>query len=81
VHYLRSLRLNIVRRRLMATRQTEVSVSQAAADQGFIHLGHFTERYKLLFREMPSETLRVHVPSDARAKSAEERARGRKGPH
>ena len=58
VHYLRSLRLNAVRRRLMSTRPTELSVSQAAADQGFIHLSHFTERYKALFGELPSQTVR-----------------------
>jgi AraC-like DNA-binding protein len=59
VHYLRSLRLNAVRRRLMSTRAAELSVSQAAADQGFIHLSHFTERYRALFGELPSQTLRA----------------------
>jgi len=58
VHYLRSLRLNTVRRRLMSTQPAELSVSQAAADQGFSHLSHFTERYKALFGELPSQTLR-----------------------
>ena len=58
VHYLRSLRLNAVRRRLISTRRAELSVSQAAADQGFIQLSHFTERYKALFGELPSQTPR-----------------------
>ena len=59
VHYLRGLRLNLVRTRLMSTRQAQLSVSQAAADQGFGHLSHFTERYKALFGELPSQTLRL----------------------
>jgi AraC family transcriptional regulator, ethanolamine operon transcriptional activator len=66
VHYLRSLRLNVVQRRLMATRQASLSVSQVAADQGFIHHGHFTERYKTLFGELPSQTLR-HVQAQVGA--------------
>jgi AraC-like DNA-binding protein len=59
VHYLRGLRLNLVRTRLMSTRQAQLSVSQAAADQGFGHLSHFTERYKALFGELPSQTSRL----------------------
>jgi AraC-like DNA-binding protein len=58
VHYLRSLRLNAVRRRLMSTTPFELSVAQAATDQGFSHLSHFTERYKALFGELPSQTPR-----------------------
>lgn len=58
VHYLRSVRLNAVRRRLMATRHGDLCVSQAAADQGFFHLSHFANRYKTLFGELPSQTLR-----------------------
>lgn len=68
VHYLRGLRLNLVRTRLMSTRQAQLSVSQAAADQGFVHLSHFTERYNALFGELPSQTLR--------ALDADEHARG-----
>lgn len=55
VHYLRSLRLNAVRRRLLAG---EISVSQAATDAGFEHLSHFSARYRSLFGELPSQTLR-----------------------
>jgi AraC family transcriptional regulator, ethanolamine operon transcriptional activator len=64
VHYLRGLRLNLVRTRLMSTRQAELSVSQAAADQGFVQLSHFTERYKALFGELPSQTPRAVVAGD-----------------
>ena len=58
VHYLRSLRLNTVRQRLLATPASELSVSQAAGDAGFEHLGHFGTRYRDLFGELPSQTFR-----------------------
>ena len=58
VHYLRSVRLNAVRRRLMATRPSDLDVAQAAGDRGFSHLSHFAERYKTLFGELPSQTAR-----------------------
>ena len=70
MHYLRGLRLNLVRTRLMSTRQAQLSVSQAAADQGFLHLSHFTERYKAMFGELPSQTPRAPDASD-RARSAD----------
>ena len=51
----------------MSTRQAHLSVSQAAADQGFVHLSHFTERYKALFGELPSQTLRAPDRSTERS--------------
>ncbi|HEY8878045.1 MAG TPA: helix-turn-helix domain-containing protein [Roseateles sp.] len=62
VHYLRSLRLNAVRQRLLATPAGELSVSQAASDAGFEHLGHFGTRYRDLFGELPSHTFRRTTP-------------------
>ena len=64
VHYLRSLRLNTVRQRLISTEQAVLTISQAATDQGFDHLSHFTDRYKTLFGELPSQTVRNRVFSD-----------------
>ncbi len=58
VHYLRSVRLNAVRRQLMSTRTADLSIAQAAADRGFSHQSHFTERYRALFAELPSQTPR-----------------------
>ena len=58
VHYLRSVRLNAVRQRLMSTLPVELSVAQAATDWGFDHLSHLSHRYKTLFGELPSRTLR-----------------------
>ncbi|MDB5860631.1 MAG: AraC family transcriptional regulator [Ramlibacter sp.] len=62
VVYLRNLRLNAVRRRLMSTTGAELSVSHAAMDGGFEHLGHFAGSYKALFGETPSRTVRLASP-------------------
>ena len=58
VHYLRSVRLNAVRRQLLSTRAEDLNVAQAAADRGFNHLSHFAQRYRSLFGELPSQTVR-----------------------
>lgn len=62
VHYLRSLRLNAVRRRLLATSAGELAVTEAAGDAGFDHLSHFSARYRALFGELPSQTFRKTSP-------------------
>lgn len=59
VEYLRTLRLNAVRRRLMSTTAKAVNVGEVAAEQGFYHLSHFSARYRELFGESPSETRRA----------------------
>ena len=59
VVYLRNLRLNGVRQRLMSTAASELSVSSAATDAGFDHFGHFAGNYKSLFGESPSRTVRI----------------------
>ena len=58
VHYLRSVRLNAVRQRLISTPPAELSIAQAATDLGFDHLSHLSGRYRTLFGELPSRTLR-----------------------
>lgn len=58
VHYLRSVRLNAVRQRLLSTRPAELSIAQSATDLGFDHLSHLSQRYKTLFGELPSQTPR-----------------------
>lgn len=65
-HYLRNLRLNLVRQRLGSTSQAELSVAQAATDQGFIHLSHFAASYKGLFGELPSQTSRLEADDTRR---------------
>ena len=56
VQFLRATRLNRVRRRLLSSE--EISISDAAASQGFYHLSQFSADYKRLFGERPSETLK-----------------------
>ena len=70
VNYIRSVRLNGVRRELMATGAAELSIGDAAAKWGFFHLSHFAAKYQELFGELPSQTRRaagVHRPYGAAA--------------
>lgn len=59
VEYLRNLRLNAVRRRLIETSASEFKVGEVAAQLGFYHLSHFASHYRALFGEYPSETRRA----------------------
>lgn len=59
VEYLRNLRLNAVRRRLISTTASEFKVSEVATEMGFFHLSHFAGNYRELFGEYPSETQRA----------------------
>jgi AraC family ethanolamine operon transcriptional activator len=58
IKYLRSLRLNSVRR---ALRQAApgVTIQDIASHWGFWHLSQFAQDYKKLFGELPSATLDV----------------------
>lgn len=53
-----SFRLNQVRNELWYARLSEPSVTTAALAQDFGHLGRFSQQYRSLFGELPSETLR-----------------------
>jgi AraC-like DNA-binding protein len=59
LNYLRSVRLNGVRRELMSTRASDLSIGDAAANWGFFHLSHFAADYQELFGELPSQTRRA----------------------
>jgi AraC family transcriptional regulator, ethanolamine operon transcriptional activator len=52
------LRLNEVRRALRHPPSPHVTVTSVAVDRGFFELGRFAVRYKALFGESPSTTLR-----------------------
>jgi AraC family transcriptional regulator, ethanolamine operon transcriptional activator len=54
---LRTLRLNEVRKKLLRSAAEDVTVTTAAMDWGFWHLGEFAGAYKRLFGELPSQTL------------------------
>ncbi|AOK21131.1 AraC family transcriptional regulator [Burkholderia cepacia] len=58
VGYLRTIRLNAVRRMLRTTSVQQLGVGEAAASWGFTHLGYFAREYRDLFGELPSQTLR-----------------------
>lgn len=67
LNYLRSMRLNGVRRTLMSTRTAELSIGDAAARWGFYHLSHFAAEYHELFAELPSQTQRATLAIRKRA--------------
>lgn len=67
LNYLRSVRLNGVRRTLMSTRASELSIGDIAAQWGFYHLSHFAAEYHALFAELPSHTARAAIAVCARA--------------
>jgi AraC family ethanolamine operon transcriptional activator len=56
--YLRSIRLNAVRRFLMTTPET-MRIGDAAAQFGFYHFGRFSAYYQQHFHELPSHTPRL----------------------
>jgi AraC family ethanolamine operon transcriptional activator len=58
--YLTLRRLAAVRRELLR-RGEQTSVTEVATRWGFFHLGRFSQDYKTLFGETPSQTLR-HLP-------------------
>lgn len=70
VSYIRSVRLNGVRRELMGTSADELSIGDAAAKWGFFHLSHFAARYQDLFGELPSQTLRASCPQRSQRAAA-----------
>ncbi len=61
--WLRDLRLQRVRARLLQARD-DASVTGAALEAGFAHLGRFAQAYAARFGEAPSQTLRAarHTP-------------------
>lgn len=58
VQYLRSLRLNGVRRDLRECTGNSQAIRDVAGKWGFWHLSRFAGEYRALFGELPSETLR-----------------------
>jgi AraC-type DNA-binding domain-containing proteins len=54
--YIKSLRLNAVRRHLSRTDAAEHSISEIALDHGFWHLSQFAADYRKFFGETPTST-------------------------
>lgn len=59
IQYLRTSRLNGVRRALISASQS-ASISDIAAQWGFWHMSQFAKDYRQLFGERPSETLELN---------------------
>jgi AraC-like DNA-binding protein len=57
IAYLRWLRLEAVRRELLAI-GSDVRISEIARRWGFVDMGRFAERYRRAYGELPSETVR-----------------------
>ena len=58
LRWLRIQKLHQVRRTLKRADPLETQVTRVAMENGFSHMGHFSQNYRLLFGETPSETLR-----------------------
>ena len=58
IAYIRSLRLNAVRRALLHATASDHSISEIAMDNGFWHFGQFALDYRKLFGETPTCTKR-----------------------
>jgi AraC-like DNA-binding protein len=56
--YLRQLRLHAVHDELASAEPGSVTVTEAAARWGFVHLGRFAATYQRQFAELPSDTLK-----------------------
>jgi AraC family ethanolamine operon transcriptional activator len=63
--YLRSVRLNAVRRSIKRAGPNGSTVADIAFSCGFCHPSHFTADYKRHFEELPSETARRAAAVDA----------------
>ncbi|WP_448561721.1 helix-turn-helix domain-containing protein [Trichothermofontia sp.] len=56
--YFKAQRLNGVHRHLKVANPEEAKVKEIALQWGFQHMGHFSQDYKAMFNESPSQTLR-----------------------
>ncbi|WP_397453593.1 helix-turn-helix domain-containing protein [Pseudomonas sp. NA-150] len=59
--WLRLRRLNSARRELLSRSAYTTTVAEVAMNWGFWHLGRFSSRYRALFNELPSDTLKRGV--------------------
>ena len=59
LQYLLARRLQLARRDLLASQPEHYNVTQVASEHEFFHFGRFSQYYRTLFGELPSETLRT----------------------
>jgi AraC family ethanolamine operon transcriptional activator len=65
IAYVRSLRLNTVRRSLLNDANQRRSISEIAMDAGFWHLSQFSVDYRAFFGETPTQTRRRSLAGTA----------------
>ena len=56
--YTQAIKLGAVRRELLQSRSRKTTVSSVALKHGFAEFGRFSARYRSMFEELPSETVR-----------------------
>lgn len=61
MEYLRRIRLERVRGALIRNSDPDLKITELAARWGFYHPSRFASRYRDVFGELPSETLRRHL--------------------
>ncbi|WP_454618317.1 helix-turn-helix domain-containing protein [Bradyrhizobium cenepequi] len=81
IRYLTLRRMHLVRRTLLHSDPSKVTVTQVVTDHGFWELGRFSVAYRMLFGESPSCTLRrpaeqpnIHLSRPSSLTTAEPRA-------
>ncbi|WP_113921980.1 helix-turn-helix domain-containing protein [Cognataquiflexum aquatile] len=55
--YIKNFKIKKVRDLLISSSPKEITVQEIASKYGFTHMGQFGVDYKMLFGELPSETL------------------------
>ncbi len=55
--FVKNIKLNIVYKKLKMSFSNDVAINDIANQYGFWHMGQFAKDYKLMFGELPSETL------------------------
>jgi AraC family ethanolamine operon transcriptional activator len=69
-NYVRALQLHHVRRDLMAGASGDISIGVIAARRGIWHWSRFSQHYRLLFGELPSQTRLRHRAREANSAGA-----------
>jgi AraC-like DNA-binding protein len=59
--YFQNMRLSTVRKELLSTNMAEMHISDVALKYGFFHPSHFSQEYKKMFGETPTQTLETGI--------------------
>ena len=61
--YVRMIRLNLIRKELLAEENQRVPIGDIAAKYGIWHLSRFAHDYKRVFGHLPSQERRLALPA------------------